>query len=113
MSWASVTVGSAIRARRSYLAVRTAGRGRRRVRARTAAPRCELPLLVPPEDQVADADEEQHEPEPIGRAVVEHRVKREAQADAAQDHALAQVGPRRAPAELLGLLENRRRGGCC
>src|SRR4029077_6035264 len=99
MSSASVTVGSAIRARGSYLAVRAAGRGRRRGRARTAAPRCELPFLVPPEDQVTDADEEQHEPEPVGRAVVEHRIQSESEPDSAEDHALAQVGPRRAPAD--------------
>ena len=50
--------------------------------------------------RVADADEQQHEPDQLATAVVEHRVEREREADRDEDHALAQVGPRGAAAQL-------------
>src|SRR5512143_1963275 len=108
ISWASVTSRSAIRVAGSRAASRPGRRGSRRGGAGGATLRRELPLLEPPEDDVADADEQEHEAEPVRRAVVEHRIEREPEADAAQDHALAQVGPGGALPDLPRLLVDRR-----
>src|SRR5512139_2796539 len=102
MSWASVTGGGAIgiRSRRgsgSSAGCRTAGRGSTLAATRPA----DVSLLEPPQHDVADSDEEEHEPQGVGFAVLEKVMQRQPEADATHYHALAQIRPRGPTAQLL------------
>src|SRR4029453_9758819 len=82
-----------------------------------APTRRNLAVLEPPEHDVADPDEEEHEAESVRRAVIQHAPYRDAEPDAAEEHTLTQVRPRGAAADLLALLvdgcgRRRRRHGC-
>ena len=76
------------------MAVRCASRARARGRPATSATRRHLPLLEPPQHDVADAEEQKHQPDAVGRPVLEQRKTGEAQPDRAHDHAFAQIRPR-------------------
>src|SRR4249920_1004458 len=55
----------------SCASVRPGGRTDRRRGACGLAGGSKLPLLEPPEDEITDADEEEHEPDAVRRSVVE------------------------------------------
>src|SRR5438093_8530739 len=113
ISSASVTSGCAIRSRGSCDAAGPAGGWRWRSRTRAVPPERGLTILEPPENDVTDSDEEQHETERVRRAVVQHRIEREPEPESADEHAFAQVGPGRAALDLLRLLVQRCRRRDC
>ena len=113
MSSASVTGARVNRRAARHARSSAAATAARAARRRRGSGRCDLPVLEVPQHDVAEADEQQDEADPVRRAVVEHPVEREREADGAQEHALAQVRPRRpcGAASFACSVERRARSG--
>src|SRR5438105_12902825 len=71
----------------------------------------QMPVLEPPQQNVADAEEHQYQPDPAGNAIFDHPVQDKGQSDRRQDDAFAEVRPDGMPSRDERLLIDRRPRG--